>query len=159
MFFSFAWLRECWSRPDAKARFSNKQKHGWISKIHELVDRSQENKTFSMLKHRWRYGNLKILPPPPEMDPFRGGGGRIFRFFIQFLSYGLDTRGEGNIGVSCNSYPDGWPIGRLCGHPEPIAFWFSAIFWRDFGYFHQNFTKSWIVKCFVNYIVQKFFRG
>ena len=49
MFFSFAWLRECWSRTDAKARFSNKQKHGWISKIHELVDRFQENKTFSRL--------------------------------------------------------------------------------------------------------------
>ena len=27
-----------------------------------------------MLKHRWRYGSLKILPPP-EMGPFRGGGG------------------------------------------------------------------------------------
>ena len=35
-----------------------------------------------MLKHRWRYGSLKILPPP-EMDPFRGGVG-FFDFSSNF---------------------------------------------------------------------------
>ena len=76
---------------------------------------------YFMLQHRWRGGTCKTLPPP-EMGPFEGG--RILRFFIQFLSCGLDTRGGGNIEVSRNSYPGGWPIGRLCGHTEPILFWF-----------------------------------
>ena len=65
---------------------------------------------------------LKSYPPPPKNGPISGGGGRIFRFFIQFLSYEFDTWGGGNIGVSRDSYPAGWPIGRLCGHPEPFLF-------------------------------------
>ena len=44
-----------------------------------------------------------------------------------------------------------WPIGRLCGHPQPIQIW------DNFGYFYQNFTKTQIMECFVNYIVQKCF--
>ena len=56
----------------------------------------------------------------PKWTPF--GGGRIFRFFIQFLSYGLDTW---RWRVSLNSYPDGWPIGWLCG---PSKFVFQPFF-------------------------------
>ena len=40
-------------------------------------------------------------------------------------------------------------------NPESITFWFSASIRSDFGYFHWNFTKSWIGKFCVNYIVQK----
>ena len=71
-----------------------------------------------MLKHIWQYGILQI---PPKWAHF-GGGDRIFRFFIQFLSNGLNTWCEGNIEVSRNSYPIGWPIGRLYGHSQPITF-------------------------------------
>ena len=49
------------------------------------------------------------------------------------------------------------PVGRLCGHPQPIQIWFSTVFWGNFGYFYQNFTKTQIMEFFVNYIVQKCF--
>ena len=91
------------------------------------------------------------------MGPFRGGGGRILKFFIQFLSYGLDTWGEGNIGVSRNSYPVGWPIGRLCGHSEPITFWFSAIFRGDFGYIFTKISQKAELWNFVLIILSKNF--
>ena len=53
--------------------------------------------------------------------------------------------------------PAGWPIGRLCGHPQPIKIWFPTVFWGIFGYFHQNFTKTQILEFSVNYMVQKCF--
>ena len=53
--------------------------------------------------------------------------------------------------------PAGWPIGRLCGHPQPIKIWFPTVFWGIFGYFHQNFTKTQILEFSVNYMIQKCF--
>ena len=53
----------------------------------------------------------------------------------------------------------GWlAIGRLCGHPQPIKIWFSTIFWGNFGYFHQNFTKTQIMEFFVIILSKKFNR-
>ena len=116
-------------------------------------------KSENMLKHRWRDGTCKILPRFPPKCAHFGEGGKIFWFFIQFLSYGLNTLGGGNMGISRNSYPSGWPIGRSCGHPQPILFWILPGFWPNFGYFHQNFTKSQILKFCVNYIVPNFPRA
>ena len=103
-----------------------------------------------MLKHRWRKW-IRLKNSTPRNRPISGG--RIFRFFIQFLSHVLDTWGEGNIGLSRNSYAAVWPI----GYPQLIKFWFSLIFRSDFGYFHQNFTKSYIKWNFVLIILPKNF--
>jgi len=61
------------------------------------------------------------------MGPFRGGG-RILRFFIQFLSHGLDTWGGGNIGVSRIAIR---PVGRSANYvaiQSPSNFDFHPLF-------------------------------
>ena len=80
-----------------------------------------------MLKHRWRKWFLKILPPPPPKWAHLGGG-NFFRFFIQFLLYGLDTWGGGNIGVSRIATR---PVGRSANYvaiQSPSNFDFHPLF-------------------------------
>ena len=78
-----------------------------------------------MLKHRWRKWFLKILPRPRN-GPISGGN--FFRFFIQFLLYGLDTWGGGNIGVRQITIR---PVGRTANYvaiQSPSNFDFHPLF-------------------------------
>ena len=52
--------------------------------------------------------------------------------------------------------PTGWPIGRLCGHPQPIKIWFPTVF-EVFLAIFIKFYKNSNSEFSVNYMVQKCF--